>query len=83
MCPTLPHLQGHGYIFEEIKSHAPTHLTDLDSNFMNRFQELTIQQHEWIRNPFPGTIDEKLIHISLEAQESDGILLLYISQNQV
>jgi hypothetical protein len=69
MCPTLPYLRGHDYIFEDIKPHAPTYLTSLESNFKNRFPEPTVQQHEWMGNPFPDTIGEKVSHISLEAEE--------------
>jgi hypothetical protein len=40
------YLKENDYAFEEIKPHVLTHLTNLDSNFKNRFPELTLQQHE-------------------------------------
>jgi hypothetical protein len=46
---------------EDIKSHVMIHLTNLGSNFKNRFPELTLQQHEWMRNPFAVTIGEKIV----------------------
>jgi hypothetical protein len=36
------YLEGNDYAFEEMKPHVLTHLTDLDSNFKNRFPELTL-----------------------------------------
>jgi hypothetical protein len=47
-----------------------THLTNLDSNFKNRFPELTLQQREWMQNPFAVTIGEKISHLSIKAKES-------------
>jgi hypothetical protein len=43
------YLEKNDYAFEEIKPHVLTHLTNLDSNFKNRFPELTLQQHEWMQ----------------------------------
>jgi hypothetical protein len=61
------------------------YLTNLRSNFKNRFPDLTLQQHEWMRNPFAVTIGEKISHLSFKAKEgiSDGTFLWYSSQNQV
>jgi hypothetical protein len=64
------YLEENDYAFEVIKSHVLTHLTNLESNFKNRFPELTLQQHEWMRNPFAIAIGEKISHISIKAQES-------------
>jgi hypothetical protein len=56
--------------YEEIKPHVLIHLTNLESNFKNRFPELTLQQHEWMRNSFAVTIGEKISHLSIKAKES-------------
>jgi hypothetical protein len=64
------YLEENDYGFEEIKPHVLTHLTNLESNFKNRFPELTLQQHEWMRNPFSVTIGEKVSHLSAKAKES-------------
>jgi hypothetical protein len=58
------------YTFEEIKPHVLTHLTNLESNFKIHFPELTLQQHEWMWNPFAVTIGEKISHLSIKAKES-------------
>jgi hypothetical protein len=66
------HLEENDYAFEEIKPHVLTHLTNLDSNFKNRFPELTLQQHEWhewMRNPPAVTIGGKTSHLSIYAKE--------------
>jgi hypothetical protein len=44
------YLEENVYAFQEIKPHVLTHLTNLESNFKNRFRELTLQQQEWMRN---------------------------------
>jgi hypothetical protein len=36
------YLEENDYAFEEIKPHVLTHLTNLESNFENRFPELTL-----------------------------------------
>jgi hypothetical protein len=64
------YLEENDYAFEEIKPHVPTHLTNLESNFKNQFPELTLQQHEWMRNPFAVTIGEKISHLCFKAKES-------------
>jgi hypothetical protein len=64
------YLEENEYAFEEIKPHVVTHLTNLESNFKNRFPEQTLQQHEWMRNPFAVTIGEKISHLSIKAKES-------------
>jgi hypothetical protein len=56
------YLEGNYYAFEEIKPHVLTHLSLLESTFKNRFPELILQQHEWMRNPFAVTIGEKISH---------------------
>jgi hypothetical protein len=56
--------------FEEIKPHVLTRLTNFESNFKNHFPELTLQQHEWMRNPFAVTIGEKISHLSIKTKES-------------
>jgi hypothetical protein len=43
------YLEENDYAFEEIKPHVLTHLTNIESNFKNRFPELTLQQHEWMQ----------------------------------
>jgi hypothetical protein len=63
------YLEENDHAFEEIKPHVLTHLTNLQSNFMNRFPELTLQQHERIRNPFLVTISEEISHLSIKAKE--------------
>jgi hypothetical protein len=62
--------QENDYLFEEIKPHVLTHLTNIESNFKNRFPELTLQQQEWIRNPFSVKIGEKISRLSIKAKES-------------
>jgi hypothetical protein len=64
------YLEKNDYAFEEIKPHVLTHLTNIESNFKNRFPELTLQQHEWMRNPFAVTIGEKISHLFIKAKES-------------
>jgi hypothetical protein len=64
------YLEENDYVFEEIKPHVLSHLTNLESCFKNRFPEVTLQQHEWMRNPFAVTIGEKIIHLSIKAKES-------------
>jgi hypothetical protein len=44
------YLEENDYAFEEIKPHVLTRLTNLESNFKNRFRELTLQQHEWMQS---------------------------------
>jgi hypothetical protein len=58
------------YLAEDIKPHVLTHLTNLESNFKNRFLKLTLQQHEWMRNPFAVTIGDKISHLSIKTLES-------------
>jgi hypothetical protein len=43
-------LEENDYAFEEIKPNVLIHLTNLESNFKNSFQELTLQQHEWMQS---------------------------------
>jgi hypothetical protein len=62
--------QENDYASEEIKPHILTYLTNLENSFKNHFPELTLQQHEWMRNPFAVTIGEKIIHLSVKAKES-------------
>jgi hypothetical protein len=64
------YLEENDYTFEEIKPHVLTHLTNLESSFKNCFPELTLQQHEWIQNPFAVTTSEKISHLSLKSKES-------------
>jgi hypothetical protein len=64
------YLEENDYAFEEIKPHVLTHLTNLERNFKNRFLELTLQQHEWMQNPFAVTIGKKINHLSVKAEES-------------
>jgi hypothetical protein len=63
------YLEENYYAYEEIKPHVLTHVTNLESNFKNRFPEPTLQQHEWMRNPFAGAIGEKIRHLSIKAKE--------------
>jgi hypothetical protein len=63
------YLEENDYAFEEIKPHVLTHFTNLESNFKNRFPELTLQQHLWMRNPFTLTIGEKISDLSIKAKE--------------
>jgi hypothetical protein len=42
------YLEENDYAFEETKPHVLTHLTNFESNFKNRFPELTLQQHGWM-----------------------------------
>jgi hypothetical protein len=63
-------LEENDYAFEEIKPHVMTHLTNLESNFRNRFPGLTLQHYEWMRNPFSVTICEKISHLFTKAKES-------------
>jgi plasmid replication initiation protein len=79
------YLEENDYVCEEFKPYVLTHLTNLESNFKNRFQELTLQQHERMRNPFAVTIGEKISHLSIKAKESLMELSCdrYISQDQV
>jgi hypothetical protein len=65
--------------FEEIKPHVLNHLTNLESNFKIHFPELTLQQHEWMRNPFAVTIGEKISYLSIKANESLMELSCYTS----
>lgn len=46
--------------FEEIEPYVLTHLIYFESNFNNCFPERTLQQHEWMQNPFAVTVDEKM-----------------------
>jgi hypothetical protein len=69
------HLEENDYAFEEIKPHVLTHLTNLESNFKNHFPELTLQQHEWMRNPFAVTIGEKMSPLYKSQGISDGTFL--------
>jgi hypothetical protein len=62
-------LEENDHAFEEIKPHVLTHLNNL-INFKTRFPELTLQQHEWIQNPFAVTISEKISHLSIKAKKS-------------
>jgi hypothetical protein len=71
----IEYLEGNDYAFEEIKSHVLTHLTDLENDFMNRFPELTLQQHEWMRNPFTVTIGDKISHLYKSQGVFDGTFL--------
>jgi hypothetical protein len=64
------YLEENDYAFEEIKPHVLTHLTNLESNFKNRFPELTFQQHEWMQSEFAVTIGEKKSYLSIKAKES-------------
>jgi hypothetical protein len=64
------YLEENDCAFEESKPHVLIHLTNLESNFKNRFPELTLQQHEWMRNPFAVTTGEKISHLSIKAKES-------------
>jgi hypothetical protein len=64
------YLEENDYAFEEIKPLVLTHLANLNTNFKNHFLELTLQQHEWMRNAFAVTIDEKISHPSIKAKES-------------
>jgi hypothetical protein len=64
------YLKENYYASEEIKPHVLTHLTNLESNFKNRFPELTFQQQEWMRNPFAVTIGGKISHLPIKAKES-------------
>jgi hypothetical protein len=64
------YLEENDYAFEENELHVMTHLTNFESNFKNRFPELTLQQHEWMRNPFAVTISEKISYLSIKAKES-------------
>jgi hypothetical protein len=66
----IEYLEENGYASEKIKPHVLTHLTNLESNFKNRFLDLALQQHEWMRNPFAVTIGEKISHLSIKAKES-------------
>jgi hypothetical protein len=63
------YLEENEYAFEEIKPHVVTHLTNLESNFKNRFPELTLQQHEGMRKPFAVTVGEKISHLSIRSKE--------------
>jgi hypothetical protein len=69
------YLEENDYAFEEIKPHVLTRLTNLESNFKNHFLELTLQQHEWMRNPFAVTIGEKMSPFYKSQGISDGIFL--------
>jgi hypothetical protein len=69
------YLEENDYAFEEIKSHVLTRLANLESNFKNHFPELTLQQHEWIRDPFSVTIGEKMSPFSKSQGISDGTFL--------
>jgi hypothetical protein len=64
------YLEENDYAFEEIKLNVLTHLTNLESNFKNRFPEITLQQHDWMQNPFAVTTGEKIRHLSIKAKES-------------
>jgi hypothetical protein len=65
------YLEENDYAFGEFKPHILTYLTNLESNFKNRFPKLTLQQNECIRNSFAVTICEKIIsHLSIKAKES-------------
>jgi hypothetical protein len=66
----IEYLEENDYAFQEIKPHLLTHLTKIERNFKNRFLELTLQQHEWMRNPFAVTIGEKISHLCIKAKES-------------
>jgi hypothetical protein len=52
------------------KPHVLNHLTNNESNVKNCFPELTLQQHEWMRNPFAVTIGEEISHLSIKAKAS-------------
>jgi hypothetical protein len=53
------------------------------TNLKNHFPEQTLQQHEWMRNPFAVTIGEKMSPFYKSQGISDGTFLWYISQDQV
>jgi hypothetical protein len=55
---------------EEIKCYVLKLLTNLQSNFKNRFAEPTLQQHEWMRNSFAVTTGEKISSPSIKAKIS-------------
>jgi hypothetical protein len=42
------YLEENGHTVEEIKLLVLTSVTNLESNFKNRFPEVTLEQHEWI-----------------------------------
>jgi hypothetical protein len=69
------YLEENDYAFEEIKPHALTSLTNLERNFKNDFPELTLQQHERMRNPFAVTIGEKTSPFYKSQGISDGTFL--------
>jgi hypothetical protein len=69
------YLEENDYAFEEIKPHVLTHLTNLESNFKDHFQELTLQQHEWMRNTFAVTIGEKMSPFYKSQGISNGTFL--------
>jgi hypothetical protein len=71
----IEYLEENVCAFEEIKPHVLTHLTNLESNFKRRFPELTLQQHEWVRNPCAVTTVEKVSHLSKIQGVSDGTFL--------
>jgi hypothetical protein len=73
------YLEENYYAFEEIKPHVLTHLTNLDSNFKNRFQELILQQHEWLQSQSV----RKQVTFYKSQGISDGIFLRHISPDQV
>jgi hypothetical protein len=76
------YLEEGDYIFEEIKPHVSTPLTNLQSNFKNHFPEQTLQQHEWLRNRFAVTVGERIIHLSIRSKESLIEPSSHISQDE-
>jgi hypothetical protein len=56
-------------IFEEIIPHILPYHTNLETNFKNRFPELTLQQPEWTRNKSAVTISEKEINPHVKAKK--------------
>jgi hypothetical protein len=46
----IEYAEENDYACEEIKPFVLTHLPNHDSNFKNRFPELTLQQHDWTKS---------------------------------
>jgi hypothetical protein len=62
------YLEENDNVFEEVKPNVLTHLTNLGRNFRNRFRDLPLQRHGWMRNPFADTIGEKISHLSIKTK---------------
>jgi hypothetical protein len=63
------YLEENDYAFEEIKPHVLSHLTNLESNFKNRFPELTFSNKNGCKIHLQSQSVRKC-HLSIKAKES-------------